>query len=409
MNAEIHNDAAGWDSPANVAAALSEPADPSKIFGNFTKDELPANLGYALAVGVGHAGDYNGYTVSFREYQSRDSYRKALTSYGPHTADYMATRLVKMAGFLKGGPAVPDEPLAPLAAADEARQQALAVALGQASAAALDNYDASLADDVGPAAVVTPAKDITRFAGTSLTWRGGDNAVDQPRVRVDRLVNGTWQPHADQTGEVPVQVSLPKGVQGLANARTGSQEWLWTAAFEAYHAFPSRLGSTPTGRYRFVVDGLIRSGRANVPYHVESPFTVSAWNGVVARDLRREADGRLSFVVDPVVYPRTYSSPFRFVADDHNTVLCKTCTFRPWASTAAVASASLTVTRDRGASRVVPAVYENGRWYVTTDLVKGEVAVVAPGNVRDTNGESNAAASNAVSGPPRTAALPAVG
>lgn len=401
MNAQIHNDARGWDAPENAAAAQSEPADPERIFGNFTKDELPADLGYTLAVGVGHAGDYTGYTVSYREYQARDSYRKALTSYGPHTADYMATRMVRMAGALKGGPALPDEPTHAIGVADEQRQAALAVALGQASNAAYEAYDTALADDVGPAAVLTPARDIRRFDGTSVTWRGGSNAVDVPRVRVDRLVDGAWVPYADQTGEVPVQLALPRGVRGLADARTGSQEWKWTAAFEAFHAFPARLGSTPAGEYRFVIDGVIRSAGENKPYHLESAFTVKPWDGVVARDLRREADGRLSFVVDPVAYPRTYSSPFRYVRDDGNAVLCKTCTFRPWAARADVVSAALTVVRDHGAPRVVPAVFENGRWYATTELVKGERAFVAPGGVRDSYGETNAAPSNAVDGPPR--------
>ena len=403
MKAQIHNDAAGWDAPENTPAAMSEPADPDKIYGNFTKEELPAGLGYTIAVGVGHAGDYNGYTVSYREYQAYDSYRKALTSYGPHTADYMATRLVRMAGFLKGGPDLAPEPLEAAALADEARQAALATTLGQASSAAYESYDASLSDDVGPAATVRPATGIKRFDGTYVSWRGGSNAIDQPHVRVERLVDGAWQPYADQTGEVPVQLALPRGVQGLANAHTGSQEWIWTAAFEAYHAFPSRLGSTPAGEYRFVVDGVIRSGGTNEPYHLESPFTVSPWDGVVARDLRREADGRLSFVVDPVKYPRTYTSPFRYVRDDGNAVLCKTCAFRPWASGAAVASAALTVTRDHGEPRAVPAVFENGRWYATTELVKGERAYVAPGGVRDANGEANATASNVVEGPPRKA------
>ena len=401
MKAQIHNDARGWDAPENAVTAGSEPSDPKAIWGNFTKEELPSSRGYPLAVGVGHAGDYTGYTVSYREYQARDSYRKALTSYGPHTADYMVTRLVRMAGALKGGPALPDEPLHAVGVADEARQAALATALGRASEAAYEAYEASLADDAGPATVLTPARDVRRFDGTYVTWRGGSNAVDVPRVRVDRLVDGAWVPYADQTGEVPVQLALPRGVRGLADARTGTQEWRWTAAFEAYHAFPARLGSTPAGEYRFVIDGSIRSGGRTVPYHLESAFTVAPWDGLVARDLRREADGRLSFAVDPVVYPRTYASPFRFVRDDGNAVLCKTCSFRPWASRASVVAAALTVVRDRGASRVVPAVYENGRWYVTTELVKGERAFVAPGQVRDEHGESNAAPSNALDGPPR--------
>lgn len=400
MKAQIHNDARGWDAPANAAAAMSEPADPAAIYGNFTREELPADLGFTIAVGVGHAGDYTGYTVSYREYQSRDSYRKALTSYGPHTADYMATRLVRMAGTFKGSEPLEDEPLHALGLADEARQQAVAIALGQASKAAFESYEPSLADDAGPAAIVTEAKDIKRFDGTYVTWTGGSNAVDQPRVRVDRLVGGAWVPYADQTGEVPVQLALPTGVTGLADARTGTQRWEWTAAFEAFHAFPARLGSTPAGDYRFVIDGLIRQDGANVPYHLESPFTVSPWDGIAVRDLRHEADGRLSFAVDPVRYPRTYTSPFRYVADDGDAVLCKTCTFRPWASKAAVVSAALTIAGKRG-TRVVPAAFDNGRWYVTADLAKGERAFVAAGGVRDAYGETNAAPSGEVTAPPK--------
>ena len=40
------------------------------------------------------ANDYNGYIATYREYQRGDHYRKALTAWGPHSSDYMATRLV---------------------------------------------------------------------------------------------------------------------------------------------------------------------------------------------------------------------------------------------------------------------------------------------------------------------------
>src|SRR3546814_4207266 len=87
MRAQVHNDARGWDAPAYALTAESEPPSLADIKGNFTREEIQdlGVPGYKLAVGVGHAGDYNGYTVSYREYMSRDSYRKALTSYGPHT------------------------------------------------------------------------------------------------------------------------------------------------------------------------------------------------------------------------------------------------------------------------------------------------------------------------------------
>jgi hypothetical protein len=92
MRAQVHNNALGWDDITYVPFANAEPADISQIKGNFSHTELSPELGYALAVGIGHAGDYNGYTVSYREYMAYDHYRKALTSYGPHTADYMASR-----------------------------------------------------------------------------------------------------------------------------------------------------------------------------------------------------------------------------------------------------------------------------------------------------------------------------
>ena len=50
------------------------------------------------------ANDYNGYIATYREYQRGDHYRKALTAWGPHSSDYLASRLVAMGGHLNGGP-----------------------------------------------------------------------------------------------------------------------------------------------------------------------------------------------------------------------------------------------------------------------------------------------------------------
>ena len=55
------------------------------------------------------ANDYNGYIASYREYQRGDHYRKALTAWGPHSSDYLASRLVAMGGHLNGGPNLPTE------------------------------------------------------------------------------------------------------------------------------------------------------------------------------------------------------------------------------------------------------------------------------------------------------------
>jgi hypothetical protein len=395
MQAQIHNDAKGWDAPQNAVAANAEPPDPAKIWGNFTKEELPTSLGYALPIGVGHATDYNGYTVSYREYVNRDHYRKALTSYGPHTADYMNTRLVRMAGELKGGLAYEGEPHDTALAADEARQEALAVAAGHASSAAFDSYFGNLPNDAGRAEALVQPADITRFAAATFTWRGGSNAVDNPVVRVERQLgnSGKWVPFADQSGEVQTMVDFPEGGADVARTHAGAQEWRWTANFEAFSAFPARLGQTPAGTYRFVVEGQLRQGGKTVDYALTSePFAVAPWDGINVSDARAEDDGSVSFVVDAITYPRTYESPFRFVADDGRTTICKTCSFRPWASTAEVASATVTVTRADGTVEQVAATLVDSRWVAATALRPGNRAVIERGGVVDTNGEINGAA-----------------
>jgi hypothetical protein len=406
MVAQVRNDAAGWDAPENLAKAMSEPADPDEILGNFTHEELPGDRGFALPVGIGHAGDYNGYTVSYREYMSRDHYRKALTAYGPHTADYMVTRLVRMAGSLRGGPPLAPEPHDVAAQADELRQEALARAIGGLSGPAYDAWRTSLPADLGPVEPVSqPAEQLTRFGAATFTWRGGSNAVDNPVVRVERLVDGAWREFADMSGEVQTQLAFPRGVSGVADAHTGSHEWLWTAAFEAYSAFPARLGSTPDGTYRFVVGGTSRVTGEDAPYALTSqPFQVVPWTGVQVSDGRVDASGDTSFRIGDSAYPRTWPDRdqpgeqpdglFPTIRDDHDndgrSAFCRTCSFRPWAQTAQPVSAVVTVTRADGrVEEVAAALGADGRWHAETALQPGDAAVVAPGGVRDEYGETN--------------------
>lgn len=394
MLAQVHNDAKGWDTPENIAPALSEPADVSKILGNFTKEELSEGLGYKLPVGVGHAGDYDGYTVSYREYQSRDHYRKALTCCGPHTADYMVTRLVRMAGHMNGGPAVQLEANDAQAIADEQRQNAEAVALGALSGAAYDAWIASLPDDKGTAAPVTQPKDISRFDAATFTWRGGSNAIDNPVAAVERLVGNEWIPFADQSGEVQTRVQFPKGAQGTLDTYGSNFEWLWTANFEAFDAFPRSVvegGQVPSGKYRFVIGGTTRHGGKDAPYHLTSePFDVRQWLGITVSNLAVDENGDVSLAVNDT-YPRTYTSVFPFVKDDGDLRLCKRCSFRPWAAHGEIVSVNIHVMREDGTPEDFYATSVNGSWAAPTHLGPGDSAWIDAGGIIDNFGETNGA------------------
>ena len=348
MRAQIHNDARGWDAPENMLRANSEPEDPAQIWGNFTHEELPPQWGYALPVGLGHAGDYVGYTVSYREFMNRDHYRKALTSYGAHTADYMVSRLVRMAGAMKGGPELAPEPHDALAQVDEIRQRSQATALGAVTAAAYSGWLAALPLDRGPAEALAQPGNIRHFEAAEFRWRGGNTQLDNPYARVQRRVAGAWVDFADMSGEVPTRVEWPDGLPGVIDAYAGNHSWEWTANFEAYSAFPARLGHTPMGEYRFVVDGCINDPQADPAGNASGRVSAIVGTALPLGGLDCPGGSQpyhlesASFFVEPRadgVLPRSYAdSAFPFIEDKPDTAdrddrLCETCSFRPWATT----------------------------------------------------------------------------
>jgi len=336
IRAQVRNDALGWDFLENAATAESEPDDPAAIRGNYTHEGLAERDRYALTVPIAMANDYNGYIATYREYQRGDHYRKALTAWGPHSSDYLATRLVQLAGHLRrpaaerDEPVLPSEPereladsvLAPKVAADQAANEARVAQLGAAARAAVAAYEAdpaTLPDDGGEAGAAPGGQpaDVERFGAAHFTWIGGSNYLSNPDVRVERREeDGSWREYADGSGEVPFRVRFPSGPAEQAAYRAGTFAWRWTASFEAFVSgvfdrdapggpdptFDSgeRPVATPAGTYRFVVTGKRREGGATRDYRVVSaPFAVRPWSGITVEDLRLDADGTPSFRVGP--------------------------------------------------------------------------------------------------------------
>ena len=118
---------------------------------------------------------------------------------------------------------------------------------------------------------------------------------------MQRLVDGHLELFADDSGEVPVTLALPKASELPAFA-TGKHAWKWTAHFEAFVSNYDLGGprATPAGTYRFHVHGLIRRGGKARGYQLDSkPFTVSPWSGITVSDLRREPHGTVSLTLGP--------------------------------------------------------------------------------------------------------------
>ena len=426
FRAQIHNDARGWETDLATLGSEAEPYDPAKIKGNFTHEEFP-DRGYKLVLSVGMGNDYWGYVPEYREYRSHDHYRKALSGLGPHGADFLATRLSRLAVSLNGGPGPELTPLDRAMAGEQARAQALADGLGTLARAYGKAYKRTLPADGGTPGITAQPSGVTRFEAAMLTFTGGSNYTDLPDVRVQRLVDGEWVRYGDMTGDVQLSVKFPTP-QELPAWRAGTFEWKWTAAFEAFAsdiAQPDAQGTprraTPAGTYRFIVDGRHRPGAAGAAkaYRLTSrPFTVAPWRGLTAEDLRIEPDGSVSFrpgpegteTADghtyrfgPIDYPNGYeTAAFRFLDDQRKRFTygiadpgrhqwyCSRCSFRPWADTGRVAGARVTFRDARGRTREVTArPTADGRWRTGAELPPGSRAFVAAGDLEDEFGQTN--------------------
>ena len=436
MRAQVMNDAAGWNTYDYLPYAESEPVDPTKIKGNYTHTELSPEQGYKLTVAVSMTNDYNGYIATYREYQRGDHYRKALTGWGPHSSDYMATHLVEMGGFLHGGPPVPDDPGQEKVAPDLALNDEKARAIGSVGRAAIRAYEAELPDDGGKPHEVEAPKDVERFGATFFKWVGGSNYTDGPRTRVDRRVGNHWRKFADGTGEVPITLKFPAG-PGVQSYAAGSHEWTWTAHFEAFAApfDPGAWGTraTPAGTYRFVALGYHREDGKVLPYKVTStPFRVRPWSGITVDDVRVSDRGKVSFQVGPrrtidvpgneqaeepllplkaeigpIDYPDTYESPARFIGGERTALrdpdapndvsklewFCFACSWRPWLD-----AGDAKRVRFRVGGHRVRGLERHDRWVMRGRLCGGETAFVPRGGVRDEFGNFNGAASISVTG-----------
>jgi len=428
MIAEIRNDASGWEEDFLHLQGEVEANDPAEIKGNYSHQDIhdlscEGSCGYKLPIMVGQANDYVGYVVTYREYMRGDHYRKALTPFGPHTSDYINTRLVQMGAELKGGLAVDAGiPGVAVTPADELIQTAKTLTVGKGATVGLGAYEKFIPDDGGtPGKVISEPASLTRFGAATFTWEGGSNWTDNPLVELQRRnTDGFWEPYATQEGgEVIVTLEYEEASPTAAlNWLQGGKVYLWTATFEAFE-------ETAPGTYRFSVVGHHRQGRTANPYELKSePFDVAVWDGIAAHDLTVDAATRSARFLadgvelsepadqletdddavlsgDEVHYPESYQSSLAYIQESYTTVddhrYCWRCTFRPWANTGKVTSAQVTVMQSDGVDRTYPASFDGEGWTVSgLDLANDDIVIVKRGGVIDEFSNLNGKPSNAI-------------
>ena len=114
-----------------------------------------------------------------------------------------------------------------------------------------------------------------------------------------------------------------------------------------------------------------------------------------------------AYVVGPIDYPDSYAelaNRISWITNERqlnrdgprggaHQQYCVRCSFRPWADTAEIESATVTVRRADNSSYILPATRQQNRWITAGAIQVGETAQVASGGVVDQYGETNGTAS----------------
>ena len=283
-----------------------------RIGENFSETGLED--GFDIAVQLSIANAWQGYFVTRWEYENRNHYRESLTPYGPDSADYVNTALVELAAELRGEGRA-ESRLSPVAGGDRARREAVYRALVAAEESSVRGYRASIppaGEGVGdPVAQPTV---VDRFETATFAWVGGSNAVDLPRVTLQRRTADGWTAVADSRSHRLVVLTdhppLQEEPQDLA-----ARERTWRVAWEVpWDAEP--------GRYRFAVTGTARGtpgsaertffdpAGANRSYELASdPFTLAEAGEIPLSEEYTSVDAVDGRVVGRVAY----EAPFRAV------------------------------------------------------------------------------------------------
>lgn len=417
MVAQVTNDADGWEQDFASLQGEAEPADPEDIYGNFTHRELPPSDGYRLPLIVGMSNDYTGYIVTNREFRRGDHYRKALTAYGPYTADYINTRLVAMGHEINDGPPawqVVDD-LAPedvIVALDQALLEMSSVVLGTSATASLGLYDTVIPNDGGtPGEVLSQPAPVERFNAAQFSWQGGSNWTDNPQVMIERLEPDGWTPHATQEGgEIVVTMEWP--------AHSPEELTLWAAEDRVYrwHAQWEVFDDMLPGTYRYRIQGHHRQNREALPYELTSDsFQVAPWSGIRVTNLSRQGDrirvqvagepsppegvaqfpGLRELPPEQIRYPFTYRSDAPYLqASAWKSVgpfiFCEDCSFRGWSRQGRIETVMVEVTHEDGVIHPHEARFDGQGWITDNLSLENATRIAVPsGAVRDQFGNFN--------------------
>jgi neutral ceramidase len=256
------------------------PGEPTTYWSERLRGRARDELGFDEALVVGYAQDHEGYLLLPEDWLSGDATEVQINLWGPLQGEYLLERELDVAALLEAGPVDPDP--GPLDPAPDVWPLEPVVPIATPRAGD---------------ALEQPAPEVERLHSASFEWVGGDPAVDQPRVTLQRKSGGSYRnvqlpsgrPLDDRTHRI-VLAYRPDPIDAAPDAIERHRYRAW---FQVVEDLPSvsHAAGFRTGTYRFRVKGRARKGNRDTSYEVVSkPFRVLPTDDLGLAELEREGD-----------------------------------------------------------------------------------------------------------------------
>ena len=302
------------------------PGEPVAVFVEMWRRRVADELGFERSALVGYAQDHEGYLMTAEDWLD-GGYEPFISFWGPLLGDYMLDTFVRMSEGLLTSTLDEDDPFGIFGPTDyeEWTIESHTVDLTPDAGTLLEEspeylYTPLLSEDelddgVVPDLVIPET--VERVGGmVQIAWKGGDPAVDLPRVELEREDDGVWSPVLTEAGRV---VSDDFGDILLAHTpdplypANADQTHYWWAGWQVVGHVADRAG-LPAGNYRLHVYGQRALGGENWPFEVEAyDFATDSFE-VVASELSVE----VSELGDLIVALTSHERGFRFVHQEGN-------------------------------------------------------------------------------------------
>ncbi len=262
------------------------PGEPVYSYGEQWRRRVEAELGYTQPMMFGYSQDHEGYLLLPEDWLV-GGYEPDITVWGPLEAEHVMENVLAYSAELLSNDVHDDpDPLghyAPTEYPDVPLPTLRPDPTPQAGARITDQRPylwtpyVLVGDEEEPQAptvddLTIPAQ-VPRVQGLiQLAWEGGDPMVDAPRVVLERLEGGAWEPVRSRAGRI-----IDEGRHDILVAHTptplfpadAEQTHQWWAAWQAVGHVHDRAG-LPVGTYRLHVTGQRYAGQAQTwPWDAE--------------------------------------------------------------------------------------------------------------------------------------------